>query len=420
MSNYFSLDKIYQYLLICLAFIMPISVFGGNLIIVMIVILWLLSGNYRNKFNQIISSKFLIASIIFYCLHVVGMLWTQDLRWGLEILHKMWYFILLLPILYTIVVKKNIRYYVGAFIAAIVFTEIISYLIWFELILPFKVVFRLDPEMSLHIVRSAEISMKLLSNPTPFMTHVSYNPILAFAIYIVMHELFLNKKIEKAKFFLYSFFAITMTFNMFITGGRAGQVMFFAMLAILIFQFFNSDKVKSLIVILILLPGIFFAAYKSSELFHQRVDLAINQVVTYENHNNSSIGKRINYAVNSWDIIIKNPLIGVGTGDFPSEFEKVSIANNNKEHSVTRNPHNMYHLILIQLGFIGLISFLSIFYYQIKFALFSSNKFLRDTGITLPLLYLVIMFSDSYLLGHYTSLLFVFFSSFLYKDFEKK
>ena len=43
----------------------------------------------------------------------------------------------------------------------------------------------------------------------------------------------------------------------------------------------------------------------------------------------------------------------------------------------------------------------------------------KDLGITLPLVFLVIMWSDSYLLGHFTTLLFVFFSSFLYKDFEK-
>ena len=83
------------------------------------------------------------------------------------------------------------------------------------------------------------------------------------------------------------------------------------------------------------------------------------------------------------------------------------------------NPHNMYILILVQLGLIGLVGLLTIFYYQYRAALSSSNKFIRDVGVTLPTLFLLIMWSDSYLLGHYTTLLFIFFSSFLYKDFEK-
>ena len=83
------------------------------------------------------------------------------------------------------------------------------------------------------------------------------------------------------------------------------------------------------------------------------------------------------------------------------------------------NPHNMYTLILVQLGFLGIFSMLSIFFYQMKFSLNSSNRSIRDAGITLPILFIVLMLSDSYLLGHYTTLMFVFFSSFLYKDFEE-
>ena len=83
------------------------------------------------------------------------------------------------------------------------------------------------------------------------------------------------------------------------------------------------------------------------------------------------------------------------------------------------HPHNMYTLVLMQLGLVGLFSMLSIFYFQIKLSFNSPNKFIRDLGITLPLLFLVMMLSDSYLLGHFTTLLYVFFSSFLYKDFEE-
>jgi len=399
MKEQFFLSKVYQFLLVFLAFLLPLTVFGANLIIVLIVLIWLFSGNYKLKYRKIMSSKFLIASGLFYLLHVVGLIWTSDLKWGFEMLHKMWYFILLLPVLYTIVQKKYIKYYISAFLVAMSFSELVSYLIWFEIVPPFK--------------------MASIYNPVPFMSHVSYNPILAFAIYLVAHEMFLNKDLGKFKFFMYSFFATTMTINMFITGGRSGQVMFFAMLAILIFQFFQTEKIKSLIVISILIPGIFFIAYQSSPLFENRVNLAINDVVTYEINSNTSVGKRIDYLVNSIDIIKKNPFIGVGTGDLPNEFLKVSIMNNNRDSIRTNNPHNMYSLVLIQFGLLGLISFFSIFYYQIKQSFLSPSRFMRDVGITLPLLFLVIMFGESYLLGHYTTLLYVFFSSFIYNDFRE-
>ena len=129
---------------------------------------------------------------------------------------------------------------------------------------------------------------------------------------------------------------------------------------------------------------------------------------------------RINFTKNSFEVIKKNPILGIGTGDFPIEYKKINQINSPKMPNTT-NPHNMYTLIAMQLGFIGLLSMLSIFYYQLKHSFNASNstKFIRDVGITLPLLFLFIMLSDSYLLGHFTSLLFVFFGSFLYKDFEK-
>ena len=398
MLGSFDLDKTYQYLLISLAFLMPLTVSGANTIIVIICFLWLFSGDYKAKYNQIISSKLMIASIVFYCLHVIGMLWTEDLQWGLHILHKMWYFLLLFPILFNIVQRKHIKYYVSAFLLAITVTEVASYLIWFEIVAPFK--------------------NATVINPTPFMSHISYNPILAFSIYLVLHEVFFNKELGKIKFFFYGFFAITMSINMFITGGRAGQVMYFAMLAIIVFQFFNTQKIKSLLLISVLIPGIFFTAYMTSDLFQQRVDAAVKNTLSYSSYPGSSVGLRITFALNSWEVIKENPIIGIGTGDFPVEYKKINQINTPQLPNAT-NPHNMYTLIAMELGVIGLISMMSIFYYQIKLSFNSSSRFIRDVGITLPLLFLVIMWSDSYLLGHYTTLMFVFFSSFLYKDFEK-
>ncbi len=399
MFKYFNLDTTYQNLLIILAFLMPLTVFGANLIVVLICFLWIFSGNYKSKFHEIIDSKLMLASIIFFALHLVGMIWTEDLKWGLHIIHKMWYFLLFFPILYTLTKRKYIRFYISSFLLAISLSEVLSYLVWFELIEPFK--------------------QATVYNPTIFMSHIQYNPILAFAIYLVLHEILFNKKLLKLEVALYNFFAASMTINMFITGGRAGQVMFFAMLAIIIFQYFRNEWLKAIAIILIATSTIFFTAYQSSTIFHNRVHETISSIENYESNKGTSLGIRIAMTLNSWEVIIKNPILGVGTGDFPLEYKKVNQKNTPELPNAT-NPHNMYVLILMQLGIIGLVSFGSIFYFQIKQSFLSKDKFIRDVGITLPLLYLIIMWSDTYLLGHYNSLLFVFFSSFLYKNFSKR
>ena len=393
-----SLDKIFQFLLIILAFLIPLTVFGANLIIVIICILWVFSGDYKSKYYQIINSKVILASIVFYLLHIVGLLWSEDLEWGLHVIHKMWYFLLLYPILYTLTKKNYVKYYISSFLLAILLSEITSYLIWFNLIEPFK--------------------NATIGNPTPFMSHISYNPILAFAVYLVLYEIFLNNKLKKPQIYLYSFFAISMSINMFITGGRAGQVGFLFILFILIFQYFNSQKFKAFFVTLIVISSVTFTAYQTSTIFQQRFNETIINLQNYDVNKKSSIGMRITFAFSSWELIKQSPFIGTGTGDFPIDYKRVNLTKN-PQMPHTENPHNMYILVLVQLGLIGLISLLSIFYYQIKFSLLSQNNLSRNVGMTLPLLFLVLMLSDSYLLGHFTSLLFVFFGSFLYKDFDE-
>jgi O-antigen ligase len=163
------------------------------------------------------------------------------------------------------------------------------------------------------------------------------------------------------------------------------------------------------------------SAYQLSTIFADRVDAGYQNFKNYAHDMDTkkitSLGSRLTFNINSIEMIKKNPFLGVGTGDFPDEYKKINMTNTPHMNNVT-NPHNMYTLVTAQLGFVGLISFLSVFYFQIKIALNSKNILLRDVGIALPVLFLVIMLSDSYLLGHFTTLMFIFFSSFLYRDFE--
>lgn len=398
MFNRFDLDKTYQYLLITLGFLLPLTVFGANLIIFIIVVLWFLSGNYRSKIIQISRSKVLISSIIFFLIHVMGLLWTEDLDWGLHIVHKMWYFCVLFPVLYCITKKEYIKYYIFAFLMAMLLTEVLSYLVWFEIIDSFK--------------NAAVI------NPTPFMSHISFNPILAFAIYIVGHKIIRGSKLRRIHYYLYVLFFLAMSFTMFITLGRAGQVMYFFVISMLVFQFFQSQKNKAIILILLLIPSMFLTAYSLSANFASRVDSAYISFTDYSEFKGTAVGQRISFTLNSLEIIKENLLIGVGTGDFVKEYKQVHLKNTPNIPSTT-NPHNMYILVTSQNGLLGLLSMLSIFYYQLRFSMKNSNQGMKELGIVLPLFFLILMFSDSYLLGHFTTLLYVFFSSFLHKDFEK-
>ena len=397
-----SIDNINSYLLMLVAFFLPLTVFGGNLFAVLIFLLWLIKADFKSDFHRLKNNKLIIAVFLYLLLHVIALLWTADMESGLYTLRKQLKF-LFIPIFMLFVKREHVKYYILAFLLSMSLSEIWSYGIFFEL---------------LPLYGGA-----ILSDPIPLMSHVTYNPVLTIAIYLLLYYVLFDPSVGKLKKIIYSFFIVAMSINMFITGGRAGQVMYFAMLVIVVFQYFPKNTFKALLVSSFVLALTSSTFYLNSKIFSDRVDLAIIELSDYKNHTKRSTGIRISTAIVSWDIFKENPIIGVGTGDYRTEFIKFS---DKKEFGLTNflngimtyNPHNMYILILIQFGLVGLLSLLYIFYIQIRIATKSNEEFVRKIGIALPLLYLLIMLSDSYLMVHMTGLLFVFISSFVYKNYD--
>ncbi|WP_263833662.1 O-antigen ligase family protein [Sulfurospirillum oryzae] len=390
------IPTINSYLLILLGFTFPLSVSIGTAVIGCIMLLWLGEGKFKEKFTIIQHNKISHAFLAFFIIHLIGLLWSEDLKWGLHIVSKEWR--MLLPLIFiTIVKKEHIQYYIIAFLSAISISEVLSYLIWFGIIPAFQ--------------------SSTMLNPTPFMSHISYNPFLAFSIFLLIYFIFFVKNYKNNFSKIISLlFLTTMTINIFITGGRAGQIGFFVILSLAFILYFKKNILKSILLILVVLPAIFFIAYSSSTLFNTRIHEGLNDIQMIDKNPNTSVGLRMTFAINTLQIIKENPIFGAGTGDFPKEYEKVN-TKRSPNALPTVNPHNMYLLVLAQTGIVGLMLMLSIFYMQIQ-SFFKSNDSLSPLRLALPILFLTIMLSDSYLLGHHTALLFVYFSAILYKDFS--
>jgi len=391
----FDVDFIGSWLLILFGFSLPLSVSVNNIFAALLILLWIYRREYGRTWEIIKNSKVVIAVLLFFVLHIIGMLWTEDISWGLHLIKKEAKF-LLLPIMMSFVKKEHIRYYISAFLLAMTLSELLSYLVWFEIIPP--------------------IFKATVYDPTVFIHHTSYNPFLAFAIYLIGYFIVFDQTLSRLQKVLLIFFFVTMSINMFITGGRAGQVGYLLVVTVLLFQFFNKHVFKALFVSIGLLAAILFTAYSTSQVFHDRANLIVTNVQKFDSNVNTSVGLRINFAINSLEIIKENPFFGVGTGDFRSSYDRVNVKNTPEAKSTTQ-PHNMYVLEMVQFGLLGLISLLAIFYFQLRFSLQLKEDLRKKAGVALTLLFMLIMLSDSYLLGHFTTMLFVFFSAILYRSF---
>jgi O-antigen ligase len=379
-------------LLVLFAFALPLSTSAGSILAILLVLTWFLSGNLKEKVNVIFRNPVAIAVLLYLLLHVIGLLWTEELSWGLHILQKQWK-LLLFPIFLTLIRKDHIKYYLSAYVAAIFIKACKAYLVWLGIIsLPPGSIFT-----------------------TLGTTHVMYNPMLALAIYIIGQNI-LFKKNQPLTMWLKIGLFFFLSFNMFITAGRTGQAAFFVLLTVLLFQYFYPRSKKMLFVGVLLLPLLVVSVFQFSPTFKDRVNTAVTEVQNSDLMEITSMGCRFWFYKNTCLLVEKNWLVGTGTGDFPLEYGKI-----NQIHSPnmpnTDNPHNQYLLITSQFGIVGLITLIAIFVTQL-FLAFRKKDSLTPLRQAFPIFFLVIMMAESYLQVYETGFLFSLFSSFLYKDFS--
>ena len=390
------LHNLNSLLLIAFGFVLPISVALANIFGLLIFLLWLMQANFRHDIDKLRNNILIKAILAFWLLHLIGLLWTSDLTSGIQVIAKE-SLLLLLPIFMMVFTRKSTETAISAFMAAMLMSCALSFLMWFQVIPP-----------SHFMINEGD--------PLAFMGRISYSPFLTIATYISLFYLLLDPKAGNKKKILAAIAAAFLSINIFIINGRAGQVSFFVMIVIVVFQYFSKNLLRAFTVAAIALPLLIFTTYNISSTFRERVNLAISETEHYGDGQNTSVGLRIAFTRNSFEIIRKNPLFGVGTGDFSQEYAKVN-QRNTPTLFATVQPHNMYVLELVQFGVIGLASLLSILYAQIRISRQSSIPLQKHFGLALPIVFAVIMLSDSYLLGHYTTMLFIFFSAILYQDY---
>ncbi|WP_028578972.1 O-antigen ligase family protein [Desulfogranum japonicum] len=391
MSNFRKrVKKINFWCTVGLVFSLPLSTSAISIFACLIFLLWLMEGEYRAKFQEMMDNPVCLAVFFFIFCIILGLLWSADTLAGLAFIEKMWK-VMLMPVFLTVVCTQRRHVHIWAFIIGIIVAMSLTYLAWFGLI------------------QYADVTPQHLTKKT---FHVVYNPMLAFAIYCLAYELYFRVRPLWARLSGTVLLAV-MIFNMFITEGRAGQLVFLVLVGVFFLQLFRRHIGLAFAGAMLSMCLLFGAAYTTSPVFRQRVDTAHSEIAQFKDNANTSIGLRLLFWENSWDIIKNYPLLGVGTGDFESEYRKVN-ERRSPHIRPTDNPHNQYVLMATRLGLLGIVALFWLLYVQFRAALQTAYP-LRHVLIAFPVFYMVIMLTESYLVVYETGFLFSLFSAVLYK-----
>jgi O-antigen ligase len=389
-QNKINFQKVFFYLVITFAFILPLSRALISLIIILLILFWVLEGNFKLKLKAIKNDKLLFAIAIFILWSLVSIFWSdisKDLYRGI----RLNLYLVALFVIATSIKKEQIPSIITAFLAGMFVSEIIAYGVFFEI---------------------WSFGHATPVTPSPFMMHIDYSVFLALSSVLLLNRLFSSLYSTKEKLVMLFFF-FTVTGNLFLSTGRTGQVALIAALIVLPIIHYRVS-IKSFSISLILLVVIFFSAYNLSSSFVMRVNNTKTDIEKILNSNlNGSWGTRAAYWIITFDSFKEHPL-GSGLGNHKYAIqEQVTkqnyqfINNRTKQYMGKHHPHNQYLLVLLQSGFIGLILFLNIIYQLLKYKMDTPE--IKELSILFVTIYFVSCFAEPLLIKQFTLVLFVLF-----------
>ncbi len=350
-----NISQIYLYLYLLFALTLPLSRAGISIFIAIITIIWIIEGKFQEKFQKILNNYILILLLSLIALVYISLAWSSNI--DLKTITKIDYkYLLFIPISYTIIKKEWTQKIITSFLAGIFISEVASYGIYFGL---------------------WTLKHGTQTNPAPFMNHIEYSVFLSFSAILLLSRLFSSYFTNKEKLFIFPFF-ITVVGNLFLTGGRTGQIAFIAAI-IIMFILHYRISVKSILLSVVTISIIYLSAYNVSDTFHKRSNKLVSELkLISTNDLTSSVGIRLTYFILAYDTFKDDPkkiLFGVGYNDY---FEQINYTLDNnlnttyKKYSIdttfvtNSRTHNQYLQILFETGVIGLLLFILLLYSIIK------------------------------------------------------
>jgi O-antigen ligase len=372
--------------IIIYAFFAPISKAGTVFSGVLLILLWLIQGDFKSKISMLKTNEFIIVLGLFLLLSLLSVFWSSDSSYYADYMRKYWH-LLMIPIIYTSLQEKYIKHIFSAFLLGMFISEIVSYGIFFEI--------WTKEGVSPH-------------DPSPFMDHTNYSVYLAFTVFILMHRIRFEPVIKwKITYGLFMLFSMS---NMLVNGGRTGQVAFFMTLVVVALLNIKY-KLRAVVGSIVVGSIIFIAAYNISPVFHDRMNYTSHdiEVMVNEKDFTNSFSVRVSLWIMGINQFLDNPIIGKGIGDeavgLETYIKKYNFTNYDDFQGKYIDYHNAFVQYAVQLGIGGFILFVlllimllrlkfkSIVYRNLNITFVCLFSLLSMNGLSLHIMASMVLFS---------------------------
>ena len=379
---------------IALGVSIPVSTALDNVLMVVTLAAWALSGQVHETGNFSFKNKVLLYSISLFGLLTLGTLYGESP--AREALAYLWKYadLLFIPLFAMVFSEHETRRKaLLAMAVTIAVTVVLSYLIRFGM-------FPATP-----------FTTGVASSPTVFKLKITHSILAAFGAFLFawLGYTAANRRLRVIWYALSLLAALNV---LLLVKGATGYVILGALIILLGWERVGSRGMAYAVFGLAVIVPVLAIAPNP---FRERVSLIRQEIQDWradkESSEPSSTGLRLESYKNTLAIIAAVPLTGVGTGGFPMAYAQ-QVKNTGKPE--THNPHNEFLNIAAQIGIIGLLVLIAMFWMQWRTAKYLNTPMEQSLARGLVLTMVAGCMVNSLLLDHTEGLFYAWLSGLLY------
>jgi O-antigen ligase len=372
---------------------LPLSTSGTSILLGVILLLWLVGGNYREKFRILLRHPLAVAALLLFGLYVLGLFYGKPSgRVVFDVSH-----FLVLAVFITLFRNEGMRRFaLKGFLAAAILLMALSYSAWFSL---------LPPVDFLHVKPGSPLVIQDRITYAFFMTMAAY----FFAVDACCFTHSGRSRLIQA------LFALMAIVNVFMVNNKTAYLI----LLVLAGYFLISQWRRRGAAVFLLSLALFVAViyHLPTSALHQRTVVAGEQFRQWQpdKADLSSVGQRIEFYRYSLHMVRDHPFLGVGVGRFAEVY-----AGKAKDPGMelADNPHNEYLLVAAQLGLVGLGALLYLFYTQWRIAPMLPTKREEIMARGVVLAFVVACLFNSFLTDYDEGVFFIWISALLFSGYN--
>ncbi len=314
----------------------------------LLLILFLIRGHYVRYLSAPLRDPVILAFSLYFALHVIWLLGSDDLGYGIKIVHVADY--LLYPLLFsTFIDRRFIPRMMGALALGLAVGVFWGLGIYFGILPP-------------HPHGGGRWGVPGSPSPTANPLPWSFVLSVSFALVIVYTLRFFRR--PRYMFPLGALAALTLL-AIFVNPQRTGWILTAALLLLVLLAKAVKKRTFYLSIYLLAAAGAGFLAYEHNPVFRQHADATLLEIhsLAEQGRFTGAIGWRIGIVYYGLRAVRDHWLLGLGTGDHIAAIKEAwlqSEPNPALDVSFLGHPHQEYISALLQFGIIGLLVFLNI------------------------------------------------------------